>query len=498
MSACTIVLCGIEWLAWHVSIPGLTGPLSAVPRIQPATAILLVGDAVALALTVRRTRGTGILLAGLIALANALEGAADVLHPGSGTRFVREHIIETGVPSPDTAFVACVGAIATALVSMRRRSWVRAGHALAVVAIAMGLFVVVAHLFGARALYSVSKELGMSPVAAAAVVLLGFGALSVAPRFTQMWIFYAPGEGGRLARRFLPFVFGLPLFLAAIVAYGLRHGICSAQAGIALLMVCVVAALGIVTWRYALNVNAAERRLEQLVARRTRSLTETIADTEEFSNALAHDVRGPLINLRKFLDLVIEDHGGELSREAREYIERSIKAGRRIDRLTTALLRYGELSRRIMRPGPVKVDEIVNRLRDELSSGRGTASVFSVPGPLPVIWADEPIVTEVLRELVENARQFARPGQPPRITVTGIVQPLAARILVHDEGVGVKPEYQDRIFRPFEQLARNERVGIGLALVRRAVSKMNGRVGVISDGVNGSTFWIELPRPLPE
>ena len=69
------------------------------------------------------------------------------------------------------------------------------------------------------------------------------------------------------------------------------------------------------------------------------------------------------------------------------------------------------------------------------------------------------------------------------------------RLLIQDQGPGIPPAFHERIFRPFEQLARaREHVGIGLALVRRAITKMNGQVGVISDGENGSTFWVELPR----
>lgn len=84
----------------------------------------------------------------------------------------------------------------------------------------------------------------------------------------------------------------------------------------------------------------------------------------------------------------------------------------------------------------------------------------------------------------------------PRITISCREQPRAVRVLVRDEGIGVKTEFQQRIFRPFEQLVRSqEHPGIGLALAKRAVTKMNGRIGVVSNGVSGSVFWIELPLP---
>lgn len=494
-SVATAVLCLVEWLAAHHHVPVLSAELAHMPRIVPATAVLLVGDAGALALTTSRKRWPSVILAALVAAANLVVLFGATLAPERTARLLTGLLWERGVPSPDTMTAGCLIALAIASVSARRRRLSRVGHVLALLAIAIGIFVLIAHLFHARVLYSLSVEVGMSPVAALVVVLLGVGALSVTPRHGLMRILFSSSEGGRLARRFLPFVFGAPLLMAALVAYGLNHGLYTYRAEIALLLVAVIYTLGAASWRHARNVNAAEARLDRQVRERTQQLTETIAEIEEFSQTLAHDVRGPLINLREFLALVLEEHGDALSAEVRDHLARASRAGRRLDRLTLAILRYGELSRRPFQLRRVDTAAVVRRVCDGLRPGVDPRTLVIESG-LVDVWADEQALHDILRELLDNAVRFVRPATPPQVRIGGEVNSLNLRLLVRDEGIGVRREHQDLIFRPFQQLARSdEHAGIGLALVRRAVTKMNGRVGVESDGTRGSMFWVELPRP---
>lgn len=470
---------------WHLEVPAITTP----------SMILFVADAVALMATSLRRRWIGVVLAvavwvGCVAvlLGYAIESV------GAGPAF-RVRLPQPISPSPHAAVAAAFTALAIALVSFRSRSLVRIGHVLAAVAIAMGAFVFVAHLFGAHTLYYLSADVGMSRTTAIVIVLLSVGALSVTPRFSFVRVFYTASEGGRLARRFLPYVIGSPLLLAGAVDFGLRYRFFPPAAGMALLVVCVMCVLGAITWRYALAVNSAHATLERVVEGRTRRLTETIAELEDFSQALAHDVRGPLINLRQFLRLIEQEHAQELSSDGREYLVRAIRASNRVDRLTVAILHYGELSRRAFKFGIVKLDPLVAAVVDEVRGSYPNAEI-AIRSPLGRAWADEGALREVVRELLDNACRFVRAGEAPRVEVSADAGALSIRLLVRDEGVGIRSDFHDRIFRPFEQLARaHEHSGIGLALVKRALVKMGGRVGVVSDGNHGSTFWIEIPQP---
>jgi signal transduction histidine kinase len=110
--------------------------------------------------------------------------------------------------------------------------------------------------------------------------------------------------------------------------------------------------------------------------------------------------------------------------------------------------------------------------------------------------AHESLMTQVVSNLVGNAIKFCSPEVSPRITIWTEARGETVRIWVEDNGIGIKPEHQERIWGMFERIHpqnRYEGTGIGLAIVRKAVEKMDGSVGLESDGVRGSKFWVELP-----
>ncbi|PTX94427.1 HAMP domain-containing sensor histidine kinase [Opitutus sp. ER46] len=465
--------------------------LSGAPKPVPTSIGLLGGATGALLLTTARRRGLSLVLALGVALGGASILIALALAGTAADEWVRPWLARVGPVSPHAALGITLLGTALALVAVRRGPSTRIGHVVALAGLTEATFVIMAFVFGARELYSVDGHRGISPLTALITALLSFGVLGVFPQSSLVRVFYISSSGR--TRIFLPLVFGAPLVLALAVATGLRSGWYTSEAALALLAVCVMLVLGGVTWAYALTVNGAEARLEWLVKSRTRRLSETVEEVEEFSQALAHDVRGPLINLREFLAMLQDEHAEELSPMARDYVERAGRACRRIDALTQAMLRYGELSRRPFQLGPVQVDALVQAVAAETRRQWSEATI-TIEGPLAPARADPAGLAEVFRELLANACRFARNGEAPRITISCHEHPASVRYLLRDEGVGVAPRFQERIFHPFEQLVRTgDRAGMGLALVRRAVTKMEGQVGVISDGVAGSVFWLELP-----
>jgi signal transduction histidine kinase len=101
--------------------------------------------------------------------------------------------------------------------------------------------------------------------------------------------------------------------------------------------------------------------------------------------------------------------------------------------------------------------------------------------------------------LISNALKFVSPNARPRVVIAARVVDGKARLLFQDNGIGIAPEYHEKIFRIFERLHLAKEypgTGIGLAIVKRAIERMGGRVGVESEPGRGSLFWIELPRSL--
>ena len=119
--------------------------------------------------------------------------------------------------------------------------------------------------------------------------------------------------------------------------------------------------------------------------------------------------------------------------------------------------------------------------------------------PLLPVLGNESLLTQAIGNLVANAAKFVPAGKTPRLEIwTEKRAGNRVRLLLQDNGIGIRPEHQSRIFGLFERIhgkGEFEGTGIGLAIVRKAVDRMRGSLGVESDGVNGSTFWIELPAP---
>jgi signal transduction histidine kinase len=138
------------------------------------------------------------------------------------------------------------------------------------------------------------------------------------------------------------------------------------------------------------------------------------------------------------------------------------------------------------------VREIVQQYPDmqmpkaEILAGVG---LFSVIG-------HELSLGQVIFNLLNNAVKFVVPGTTPKVQVWTERRGEQVRLWIEDNGIGVKPEHQRRLFGMFERVHPGqayEGTGIGLAIVRKAMERMGGKVGVESDGANGSKFWIELP-----
>lgn len=123
---------------------------------------------------------------------------------------------------------------------------------------------------------------------------------------------------------------------------------------------------------------------------------------------------------------------------------------------------------------------------------------IEVAGRLPRVLANPAGLTQCFSSLLDDAAKFAKPGAIPRVRVRAQARGELVRLWIEDQGIGIPREHHERVFRMFERLhARAEGTGIGLALVRKVVERMGGRVGLESEEGSGSRFWIELRRAPP-
>jgi signal transduction histidine kinase len=220
-----------------------------------------------------------------------------------------------------------------------------------------------------------------------------------------------------------------------------------------------------------------------------------------FSYSIAHDLRGPLRAMSGFAQALTEDYAQVLGDAGKEYAERISSAALRMQKMIDDLLDYSRLTRAEMPchpldPGGV-VDLVLATLFPEIEA---LEADVTVERPFPIVLAHEVTLGQVLQNLVANALKFVPENVTPRIRIRSEARDGHIRLWIEDNGIGIAPQYQDRIFGVFERLDSSGRypgTGIGLAIVKRAVERMKGKVGVDSSLGGGSRFWVDLRKPAP-
>lgn len=237
-------------------------------------------------------------------------------------------------------------------------------------------------------------------------------------------------------------------------------------------------------------------QLESRVKQRTAELGRAYGELEGFAYAVAHDLKAPLRSINGFAHLLGEHLGEETSTQTQNHLARIRNGSMRMATLIDDLLAYSHIERRHLLVTDVDVGAtvatILGQRLDEIQT-RGVNVRVDVQQMRMAVDADGLLL--VLRNLIENALKYTRGVAAPTVTITGRQQGDRAVIDVADNGIGFDMQYHDQIFKIFQRLHRDEYpgTGIGLALVRKAVQRMRGRVWAESAPGQGARFFVELP-----
>jgi signal transduction histidine kinase len=236
--------------------------------------------------------------------------------------------------------------------------------------------------------------------------------------------------------------------------------------------------------------------LEKRVAERTQRLRETIGELEAFSYSISHDMRAPLRAMHSYAQLLQTEHATGLDPEARRYLERINVNAARLELLVRDVLAYSRVAKEHIETKPVDLDRFVRELVSQSTGIEVGQGVVEVRGTLPPVLAHEAYLSQILTNLVGNAFKFIAPGVTPRVEISGEEQDGLVKISVRDNGIGIDPADFERIFQIFGRVHHADSydgTGIGLAIVKKAVQRMGGELGVHSTVGGGSTFWFTLP-----
>jgi signal transduction histidine kinase len=235
--------------------------------------------------------------------------------------------------------------------------------------------------------------------------------------------------------------------------------------------------------------------LEAEVRLRTASLQKTIGEMEEFSYMVSHDLRAPLRRIKCYAEILSEDLAARLTEAEAESLRRIFKSTVGMEELLNAVLPILRLARLDVQTEFIDLDTLVRYAmlqRPKLMAVREAIVIE----PLGQALGQPILLEQVFALLLENAVKFVPVGARPQIRVHAEPDGDFLRIWVRDKGIGIAPEYQEKIFSVFSRLhaeAAYPGNGLGLNTVRKIMKRLNGDVGLISDGSNGSAFWIRLP-----
>jgi signal transduction histidine kinase len=200
--------------------------------------------------------------------------------------------------------------------------------------------------------------------------------------------------------------------------------------------------------------------------------------------------------MRGFSQVLLEDYGDALDEAGRGYLDRIARGAERMDQLIQDLLAYARIGREELQLSPVPLDMVVAEAGRQIEAvlGDGEADL-GVQGPLPVVLGHRPVLVQVIVNLLSNAAKFVPSGCRPEIRIWAERRGGFVRLWVGDNGIGIAPEHQGRIFGVFQRLhgtGEYTGTGVGLAIVRRGAERMGGTAGVESEPGKGSRFWVEL------
>ncbi|MBF5095339.1 histidine kinase [Azospirillum sp. INR13] len=250
----------------------------------------------------------------------------------------------------------------------------------------------------------------------------------------------------------------------------------------------------------ALTFMAVSRRytLERQVDLRTAELGRAKNELEQFAYATAHDLQEPLRAIASYAQLLEKQQRGRLDEESAGFIREIVDGAGRLKMLLRDVQLFLAEDRVPLGCGTVAAGDALQAALTALKRRIADAGATVTVGELPAVQADERRLREIFIVLIANAVEYRHPYRAAEVHVSGRRIDGYDVIDVRDNGIGIEPRYRDQIFEVFRRLhSRDEHpgTGMGLAIARKMVERLGGRITVVSSPGVGSTFSIHLPHP---
>ena len=247
------------------------------------------------------------------------------------------------------------------------------------------------------------------------------------------------------------------------------------------------------------EVGASRARVEWVndqLQRQADELLRSNRDLEQFAYVASHDLQEPLRKVASFTQLLQRRYAGQLDERADQYIAFAVDGAQRMQRLINDLLAFSRIGRVTGGFADVDLDAVMTQVAAQTDSAREYAGGEVTWHDLPVVLGEETLLTTLLTNLVSNSLKFRRPGVPPLVEVSARAVDGEWEISCADNGIGVEPEFADKIFVIFQRLHSKDAypgTGIGLAIAKKIIEYHGGRVWVDADVDEGTVIRFTLP-----
>ncbi len=255
----------------------------------------------------------------------------------------------------------------------------------------------------------------------------------------------------------------------------------------------------------AVDVNRMRRRILQELSAvwaanaaleaRALDLERSNSELEQFAYVASHDLQEPLRKVASFCQLLQRRYIGQLDARADQYIEFAVDGAKRMQALIDDLLTFSRVGRSQREPAPVSCASALSQARTNLASEIRRSGATITTSKLPVVRAEFSLITSLFQNLLGNAVKF-RSDEPPQIEVAAEPEEGFWLFSVTDNGIGIEPEFAERIFVIFQRLhdrASYAGTGIGLAMCRKIVEHYGGKMWLDTSYRSGSRFCFTLP-----
>ncbi|MBI3098908.1 MAG: PAS domain S-box protein [Planctomycetes bacterium] len=236
--------------------------------------------------------------------------------------------------------------------------------------------------------------------------------------------------------------------------------------------------------------------LDRRVAERTSALAEANRELEAFSYTVSHDLRAPLRAINAFSGILENDYRTRLDGEASRLLGVIRDNTLRMSQLIDDLLSFARIGQQEVGGESVEMESLARSVAEELARAEPERRVQVEWDSLPVVRGDRALLRQVWVNLLGNAWKFTRPRDEPKVRIGAETQGPDLVFRVEDNGVGFDEQYVHRLFGMFERLhglKEFEGTGVGLAIVRRIISRHGGKVGAEGRPGKGAAFWFSLP-----